>query len=64
LTALYRLHLEALGADRVRLLNDVITFIDPRDQELCAGRWKVHALEHNGEATTTYFIPPPVQAAA
>jgi hypothetical protein len=61
LTALYRLHLEALGADRVRLLEDVITFIDPRDQELCAGRWKVTQCGLNGsEHTVVITIVPPV----
>jgi hypothetical protein len=65
LDALYRLHVEALGSDRVRLLEEVITFIDPQDQLLCCGSWKVTICGDNrNEPSVTIFIPPPVLADA
>jgi hypothetical protein len=63
--ALYRRHFEALGSDRVRLLEDVNTFADPRDQALCAGRWRVTACARNGaEHTVVITILPPALATA
>jgi hypothetical protein len=60
LDALYQLHAEALGSDRVRLLEDVIVFATNADQLMCAGRWKVTACGRNGgEHTVVITIVPP-----
>jgi hypothetical protein len=38
--ALYRLHLEALGKDAVRIEGDRLIFADPANGELCSGLWR------------------------
>ena len=63
--ALYQLHAEALGYDRVRLVDDALAFADPAEQAMCAGRWKVVELAQNGPRRSVEItIVPPVAAAA
>jgi hypothetical protein len=64
LAALHRLHGEALGFDRVRLNGGQLVFLDPADQELCAGAWCITEFRRDGAASSVVTIPAPVPAAA
>jgi hypothetical protein len=65
LHALFTVHADALGHDRVRLIADRILFTDPADQLLACGRWRIVACSQNGRARRVEItIPPPVLAAA
>jgi hypothetical protein len=48
--ALFTVHADALGHDRVRLIDDRIVFADPADQLLACGVWQVAARSKNGKA--------------
>jgi hypothetical protein len=61
LEALFRVHYDGLGPDRVRLVNDRLEFTDAADQELCAGLWSI--VERSGQAVEL-IIPSPVAIAA
>jgi hypothetical protein len=61
LEALFRMHADGLGPDRVRLVGEHLEFVYAADQELCAGLWSV--VERSGRAVEP-IIPPPVAVAA
>jgi hypothetical protein len=65
LHALFTVHADALGHDRVRLVDGRIVFEDPADQLLACGLWRIVACGRNGQARRVEFaIVPPVLAAA
>jgi hypothetical protein len=65
LSALHRVHRDALGSQAVRRKGDRLVFADPADQQLCAGRWRVWQVATNAEHQTREFsIADPIAAKA
>jgi hypothetical protein len=67
LHALFTVHADALGHERVRMIDDRLVFADPADQLLACGLWRIVACGMNGHGRRieiTIPVPNAIPAAA
>jgi hypothetical protein len=63
LSALHRVHRDALGSHAARRKVDRLVFTNPADQVTCAGRWRVWQVETNAPHRVVEILIPDVDAA-